>query len=186
MRDDFQTLFGWVGDLLRTKPPVFEPGSREQAIVDRLREGWGTRDTAGLLRELTAEHGALAARTAGRFLEIHIRKDWAQLGKEKARPGTEIDDFIHALWDPLPAQGFEFTVEKDAGSARFRVTRCPVRDLAQRTGLHEWCHALACATDFVSTPAFSDRIEFSRTRTLMQGDDCCDHTYRCRPPGGAR
>ncbi len=181
MLDEFQILFGWVGELLlRSTSGPFEPGSREQAIVDRLREGWGPRDTAGLLRELTAEDGELAGRTVERFLEINLRRDWTVIGKQKARPGTEIDDFIHVLWDPLRSQGFEYTVQKDARSARFRVTRCPVQALAQRTGLHDWCYHLACATDFASTPAFSDRIEFSRTRTLMQGHDCCDHLYRYR------
>lgn len=181
MLDEFQVVFGWVGELLmRSTAPVFEPGSREQAIIDRLRDGWGTRDTAGLLRELTAEHGDLAGRTVDKFLEIHIRRDWAQLGKEKARPGTEIDDFVHLLWDPLRAMGFEYAVEKDARSTRFRVSKCPVRELAEKTGLHEWCYHMACATDFFSTPAFSERIEFTRTRTLMQGHDCCDHAYRYR------
>lgn len=181
MTDEFQTMFGWVGELLkRATAPTFEPGSREQAIVDRLRDGWGKRDTAGLLRALTAEYGDLAGRTVERFLELELRRDWAQVGKEKARPGTEIDDFIHVLWDPLRAQGFEYTVEKDARSARFRVSRCPIRELAEKTGLHDWCYHLACSTDFFSTPAFSERIEFSRTRTLMQGHDCCDHTYRYR------
>jgi len=26
-------------------------------------------------------------------------------------------------------------------------------------------------------------IEFTRTKTLMQGDDCCDHAYALRAPG---
>src|SRR5512142_2245676 len=114
MTDEFLILFGWVGDLLkRPGTDVFEAGSPQQAIIDRLRREWGTRDTAGLLRELTAQHGELAGRTVEEFLEVNVARDWAETGKREAHPGTEIDDFIRLLWEPLTAVGFEYAIEKD-------------------------------------------------------------------------
>jgi hypothetical protein len=57
------------------------------------------------------------------------------------------------------------------------VTKCPVHDLARKTGLRRWLYHLACATDFYSTPAFSPRIRFSRTKTLILDEEPCDHSY---------
>jgi hypothetical protein len=34
-----------------------------------------------------------------------------------------------------------------------------------------------CALDFGETEAFSSDVILKRTKTLMQGDDCCDHCY---------
>ena len=95
----------------------------------------------------------------------------------EAHEGTEIEDFIRVLWDPLKAQGFEYTAQRESGSAEFRVTRCPVHALAEKTGMHDWLYHLACATDYYTTPAFSSKIHFTRTKTLMQGHDGCNHRY---------
>ena len=35
----------------------------------------------------------------------------------------------------------------------------------------------ACASDFYTTPSFSKEIGFTRTKSLMQGDGYCNHTY---------
>ncbi len=178
MRDEFQVVVGWIGAVLeRPLTDTFDARSTEYAILAQLKEGWGKRDTAGLLTALTAEHGDAAGKAVERFLELNIRRDWAEIGKTEAHEGREIEDFIRVLWDPLKAQGFEYTVQREGGSAEFRVTRCPVHALAEKTGMHDWLYHLACATDFYSTPAFSSKIHFTRTKTLMQGHDCCNHRY---------
>jgi hypothetical protein len=40
----------------------------------------------------------------------------------------------------------------------------------------DWLYALVCASDPYTAASF-DGIRFERTKTLMQGDDCCDHAY---------
>ncbi len=178
MLDEFQAVFGWIGGVLeRPLTDSFDARSAEYAILAQLKDGWGKRDTVELLKGLTAEHGDRAGKTVERFLELNIRRDWAEIGKTEAHAGTEIEDFIRVLWDPLKAQGFEYTIQREGGSAEFRVTRCPVQALAEKTGMHEWFYHLACATDHYTTPAFSPKIRFSRTKTLMQGHDCCNHRY---------
>jgi hypothetical protein len=52
---------------------------------------------------------------------------WAGL---TTREGRSLDDLIRLLWGPLPAQGFEFTMARDAAGARFDCRRCPINDLA--------------------------------------------------------
>jgi predicted ArsR family transcriptional regulator len=182
MTDGYQDFFGWITPLLaRPLEDVCAIGSEEHEIVTALRDEWGQRDTAELLRALTARYGDRAPQAVRRWLEAHIVKDWAAIGRTEARPGSEIEDFIRLLWAPLTGLGFEFSITRTAGSAAFRVTRCPVHELASRSGLPEWCDVLACSTDPHTATAFSPRIAFSRTKTLIAGHECCDHRYDYRP-----
>ncbi|MBN2368968.1 MAG: L-2-amino-thiazoline-4-carboxylic acid hydrolase [Vicinamibacteria bacterium] len=183
--DEIPAYFGWITELLeRPVSDCFDAESPEHAVLTRLKEGWGKRDTAELLRGLTAQYGEVAGKAVDKFLELNIRKNWAEIGKRQAHDGTEIEDFIRVLWEPLKEHGFKFTIRRDDGTAAFRVTKCPIHDLAERTGMHDWLYRLACATDYYTTPAFSPKIIFTRTKTLMQGHDCCDHKYvRKHAPG---
>jgi len=180
VNDPILEHFGWFSGM-RPVAEIFEAGTIEYTIVAKLLEQWGKRDTAELLGELTDEYGDAAGEAVKRYLALNLRVDWAEVGEREAHEGSEIDDFIRVLWEPLPAQGFEYTVERDAdGTATFCVTKCPIFELAERLGMHEWLYRLSCYTDYHSAPAFSDRIEFSRTKTLMEGHDCCDHRYAYR------
>jgi predicted ArsR family transcriptional regulator len=179
MNDEFLVLFAWITDMLRENPvgDVFAEGSEEHEILTAFREGWGARDTAQLLRGLTAAYGEKAGQAVENYMASVIRKDWAQTGKREAHEGTEIEDFIRLLWDPLKGQGFSFTFARASGRTTFHVTKCPIYELAERTGLHDWLYHLACATDFHTPGAFCPKIGFARTKTLMRGDAYCDHQY---------
>lgn len=179
MRDEFLVHFGWIADQFQKHPidDVFSPGSVEHAILTEFRNGWGMEDTEQLLRSLSASYGERAGQAVEDYIAACLRENWALIGKREAGAGTEIEDFIHVLWEPLREEGFDFTITNKPGTAALRVTRCPLADLARRTGLHDWLYHLACATDFHTAPAFSPRIVFSRTQTLVQGHDCCNHRY---------
>jgi len=182
MGDEFLTHFSWITLLLERQPrEPFRSGSPEQAVLDDFRKGWGHLDTAALLRGLSERHGPIAAPTIEHFLASCIMEDWKKTGSIEAHPGTEIQDFIRILWEPLQAQGFSFTQREADGRVEFSVTRCPVYELAERAGLHTWLYHLACATDFYTATAFSAKIGFCRTKTLMEGHECCDHTYIHKP-----
>ena len=178
MTDQLIPFVAWIGPLLqRPLPDEFTPDSPAHAILSELREGWGITDTADLLSGLTDRYGELAQTTVARFLEVHIRNDWAETGRREAREGTEVDDYVRLLWDPLEDVGFEYTSAGDPTDRQMCVTKCPVRDAAVATGMQSWMYTLACATDLPSSAAFSPHIEFRRSQTLMQGDTYCDHRY---------
>lgn len=179
MQDEIIANFGWItGTLKQPLRNFFPENSPEYSILTDLQTGWGKRDTAALLSELTAKYGSPAGEAVEKFLALNITRDWKAIGGKEAHPGMEIEDFIRVLWQPLQASGeFEFSVDRAGGKVAFSVTRCPIYDLAHKTGLHDWLYHLACATDFYTTPAFCPRIGFSRTKTLMRDAEPCNHTY---------
>jgi predicted ArsR family transcriptional regulator len=178
MKDVFLPLFQWIPGLLsRNISDYFNEGTVEHDIIKEMKENWGMTDTMTLLNGLTDKYGDKAYEAVDRYFEFIIRKDWSEIGKKEAHDGTEIDDFIRLLWEPIKNLGFEFTIDKNGKDAFFCVSNCPVNELAIKTGMHKWLYHLACATDFYSTTSFSPRINFERSKTLIEGDECCDHRY---------
>lgn len=179
MPDEFQAHFPWIADWL--KRPIsdfFETGSREYNIIRHFSKGWGKGDTVEFLKELTEKYGNAAGRTVQRYAKMNTIKDWTEIGKKEARGGTEIDDLIRVLWEPLmKIEGFEITMNRENDTVIFYTTKCPIHDLAKKTGMNKWLFQIACSTDIHGPGAFSKKIGFKRTKTLMQGKDCCNHRY---------
>lgn len=58
----------------------------------------------------------------------------------------------------------------------YRFTRCAWAEIFRRfdaVDIGLWI----CEGDGPAAAAFNPRIKFKRTKTLMAGDDCCDHVY---------
>jgi predicted ArsR family transcriptional regulator len=179
MQDEFITHFGWIANTLDQPLKDFFPeDSAEYAILKDFKDGWGKRDTAGMLAELTVRYGDAAGAAVEKFLALNIARDWKAIGEKEAHAGTEIDDFLRVLWQPIKDSGdFDFTVNRTGGRVVFCVTRCPIHELAKKSGMPQWLYHLACSTDFYTTPAFHPEIGFSRTKTLILDNEPCNHTY---------
>jgi len=101
---------------------------------------------------------------------------------EQARPSLEraqmTDRGLQAVidfWNGMPPD-MEFQLEEQAPQhLRYRVTRCP--HVADFAGAGDVGFAFMCAYDIGFCQGLNPAIKFTRTKTLMQGDDCCDHTY---------
>jgi hypothetical protein len=68
-------------------------------------------------------------------------------------------------------QGFAYLVrllEEELGPETF----APALEAAAAIG-----YEIFCRPDYVMRQGFSPNIHLERTRTLMQGDDCCDHRW---------
>jgi predicted ArsR family transcriptional regulator len=90
---------------------------------------------------------------------------------------NSIGDLVAALWEPLRAKGYAFTMEKVDGGVRMHCTACPFAAMYRAMGGAEWGYALYCAADGDLARAFNPKIGFKRTQTLMEGHPCCDHEY---------
>jgi predicted ArsR family transcriptional regulator len=138
-----------------------EPGEAKIAALDSAAERFGRERVHALLEKICGdETGA----------------HWAGLVREE---GSSLDNLVRLLWEPLPELGFEFSSERRPDGLQFCVTRCPNRELAVCLGGNsaDWLLRTVCATDLYVVDAFDPPIRFQRTKTLMQGDDCCDHAY---------
>jgi predicted ArsR family transcriptional regulator len=129
------------------------------AILSGLREHFGS----GVMEVVERAHAEHALRP---YLTIAHEKNMGA-----------IDDLIGLVWEPLRAHGYEFEVERSERGVQIKCTACPLAALYRQTGGAEWGYRLYCAIDGLLVEQFNGRIGFRRTRTLMEGDECCDHFY---------
>ncbi len=159
---DFDTgereLFGSLAPAWRAA----EPGEGKIAVLEEAAARFGREPILGLIGKMCADE---------------TRSYWSELARGEG--GGTLDDLVRLLWKPLPGVGFEFTSERRSSGLQFWVTSCPHRELASALGGNaaDWLYALVCAGDPHIAASFDPPIRFERTKTLMQGDDCCDHAY---------
>ncbi|MBU1048556.1 L-2-amino-thiazoline-4-carboxylic acid hydrolase [Candidatus Bipolaricaulota bacterium] len=85
---------------------------------------------------------------------------------------------MELLWDQM-VQGTQFQVEERSSSClRLRVTQCLFADEMARLGATDIGDAFYCAYDFGFCQGLNPAMRFTRTKSLMKGDDCCNHTYQ--------
>ena len=57
-----------------------------------------------------------------------------------------------------------------------KISRCRAWEAFQRLGAPELCQ-LYCDSDHAYIKAFNPKMKLSRTKTIADGDDCCDHIW---------
>ncbi|MHA2026126.1 MAG: L-2-amino-thiazoline-4-carboxylic acid hydrolase [Candidatus Thorarchaeota archaeon] len=100
------------------------------------------------------------------------RNYWREIS---SREGTSIDDLIRTQW--MPWTEGEFRTEKVEDGIQAFVTKCPMADAFKSIGKVELGVQFFCNEDEHIVEGFNPSIQFTRTKTLMEGDDCCDHCY---------
>lgn len=149
-------------ELFDTLAPAWlaaEAGAGKIAVLESTSEGFGRERVFALIEKLCANE---------------TRGHWTELAR---REGNSLDDLVRLLWQPLPELGFEFSYESRPDGLQFCVKRCPHAELGARLNAADWLYALVCAGDPHVAASFVPPIRFERTKTLMQGGDCCDHAY---------
>lgn len=109
------------------------------------------------------------------FLGENRQKEMEQVASKLER--NSLDDFIKMVWEPLKQQGYEFTIERTDNKVEFNVTKCPGVEKAEEWGYMDNAYHIICASDPYIVEGFNSNIGFTRTKTLMQGHDCCNHCY---------
>ena len=103
-----------------------------------------------------------------------VKEGWRKKAEEHG--DNTIESLIKLIWEPL-SQDFEYTMEKTEAGVQFKCTKCPVADRALRLGVGEQVYYFVCKNDFAAAEGFNPNIGFTMTKTLMQGNDCCNHFY---------
>jgi predicted ArsR family transcriptional regulator len=167
---------GWLDGIFTNprNPGLFTDKTRA-AIQKELADRWPHENRLALLKDTAAKYGEEPMLAViDKIIWENGKEDWRQVGAEK---GNSFENFMKILWEPLKDVGFEYSLEKQGNRTRFKVTKCPLFDLAKKLGAEKWMYHLLCLTDEPAITGFNSSIKFARSRTLMQGCPDCDHCY---------
>jgi hypothetical protein len=132
-------------------------------ILQNLRD---ERDTSDFL-------GALVAAAT---------KRWAREGREFAENVSSNDMATWTAWLDDPYYLFNRflvydIVERTDRVCEIRITECLWAKTFREAGAADIGHPVCCAGDSANCQAFNPKMRLERTKTLMQGDDCCDYRW---------
>ena len=68
-------------------------------------------------------------------------------------------------------------LEQTSTTYFFNVTRCPYFEKYRDLGIEAFGVALSCCRDEPFAKGFNSQLELVRTKTIMEGADCCDFRY---------
>ncbi len=132
-------------------------------------------EMAKLIRAFRERFGDAACQVVERLNGDAARAQWREIAERSE--DHSIEALIALLWEPLKAQGFAYDVERTDAGYQMRCTRCAFYDMARYCGITEEAFYMFCAGDPYIAEGFNPNIGLKRTKTLMQGQDCCDHLY---------
>lgn len=116
-----------------------------------------------------------------RLLNINSANFGTQTGKRQAAnsPDTKFATFTQTFRGPQMERALSLeTIEDTDKVFELKVTECIWAKVFRDAGLGgEIGHAAVCNMDYSWPPAFNPDFKMERTKTLMQGDDCCNHRY---------
>jgi hypothetical protein len=175
-KDYIAEQISWLDGVITDveNPSLFSDES-QSAIQKELSDRWIEENRLELLNDLADRFGEEEVLAViDKIIYANCRKGWEQVAKEN---DNSLDNFIEILWGPLQESGFEYSFGKEGNKTKFRVTQCPMYDLAKKLGAESWLYHLVCLTDEPTVVGFNRKVAFSRTQTLMQGYPECDHCY---------
>jgi len=133
-----------------------------QEIIRTLRKEVGDSETIRILNlnsdEMGRERGAMHA---GQVPDTSF-ESFVSLFRQMASGNSLTADVVQDN-----EKVFELNVSECVWEVVFREA-----DLAGEIG-----HAAVCNMDYTWPPAFNPAFRMERTKTLMQGHDCCNHRY---------
>jgi hypothetical protein len=116
-----------------------------------------------------------------RLLKIHSAGIGRQVGERQAAnsPDTGFQTFVATFRPPAFDKSLTLEIVEDTEKAfELRITECVWAKVYRDAGLGgEIGHAAVCNMDYYWPPAFNKDFKMERSKTLMQGDDCCNHRY---------
>lgn len=95
--------------------------------------------------------------------------------------GADIQSFarLQHLWEKDNALDVEM-IAADETRLDYDVKRCAYAEMYHEMGLGEIGHLLSCNRDAVFIAGYDDRVELTRTTTIMKGGRCCDFRYQVK------
>ncbi len=131
-------------------------------VVQLLREELGESETIRMLNITSADIGR-------------------QVGSRQAQasPDTSFQTFVQVFRPPNYADSLTHEVVEDTEKVfALEVRECISAEVLESVGLGgEIGHAIVCNMDYYWPTAFNPDFKMERDKTLMQGNDVCNHRY---------
>ncbi len=138
-----------------------------KGIFDVLAEEVGRARAVEILKKAVVR---LAEAAGARFAE--------------GRSGGRTDLLAYAEILPVWQEGGALEVElsvAEPGRLEFDVTRCRYAEMYRELGIPELGAVLSCNRDGAFCTGFNPAIDLTRTKTIMQGAECCNFRYVAAP-----
>ncbi len=149
----------------------------EQAFLGKLRAKIlaGANNLVLTVRAVQAVYGDAGVQTIFRaFAEAG-----AETGKERAKVSLDnsLRSFCSAI-EQVCIGSHEWVKLEDSDTRQaYRFTRCMWAEAFREFEAEDIGFGVLCQADALMASSFNPMIGFSRTKTLMMGDDFCDHVY---------
>jgi len=155
----FEVEFDQKTNMLRQ---VTEQNSRFIRFIKNLQTELGEEELIRLLKIDSAEYGR-----------------WVGKYQAENSPDTTFRTFVSNFRPPNYDKSLTLEITEDTPKVfQLRVTECVWAKVFRDAGLGgQVGHAAVCNMDYYWPPAFNPDFKMERDKTLMQGDDCCNHRY---------
>jgi predicted ArsR family transcriptional regulator len=171
----YEGLFWFENWLPQSKDLFGDQDQDHYTIYQELTANWRRQNPITLLNALQERFGLQVKDVLERIVATNVPRDWVAVARQ--RGSNTIEDLIQVLWEPLIPKGFEYTLEKRDDGVQMSCTRCPFYELGRALNGTEWLYYLVCLNDLYIVEGFNPNMGFRRTKTLMEGHECCDHFY---------
>jgi len=108
------------------------------------------------------------------WMEELYRKPWRKIGKKVKR--NDVQTLARLVEEACIGTHEWERIIDEPNRVGFKFTKCYWAEVFKELGatdIGKWL----CDSDPVYCKAFNPKIKFRRTKTLMSGDDCCDHVF---------
>lgn len=133
------------------------------------------KDTVKMLEAFKERFGDGAAEVTDRLTAERSFKEGQALAE--ALGSNTIGDLIRELWESALPSGLEYTSEKTENGVQMKCTKCYIHEMAKELGITEWAYHLFCVGDPYFVKGFNPKMGFTRTKSLMEGHDHCNHHF---------
>jgi hypothetical protein len=99
---------------------------------------------------------------------------------ERSIPKRDLATWVAGMKSPPPLfqHALVYEVVEDTPQAfEFRISQCLWAKAFRQENAGDIGYAAICHPDFAVASGFNPKLRLIRTKTLMQGHDCCNHRY---------
>lgn len=128
-----------------------------------------------MLRSIRNLHGESVIKVASAAYASLIRQRWKEIAKERKELG--INELFTLLWEDSRRLISYEIINRSDSLLTLKVNSCFWADEFNRMKAADIGYELCCMADFYIVESFNPKIVYRRGKTLMKGDDCCDHSY---------